>query len=259
MNSNIDMNKLKNIAFTACCLLAGLTAVKAQNKNVFDKNYRFVHSENLVADKDFYLLTVIEHTPAVKTLIANDADLKQVLTERLEMIKSRVADTSKHPQSLVGGFRYTADDSTKLTGALHALYKKNQPSFDQMINAHLRASGYYQRFAGLSNAELYLKAWGQYFYGINYIIDQFGLGKKMRYPRIDSASYVVQSRYYCMVMKDMFALLDEQTGGMKLFYQPSLQVALHLMDANDRDEPARFEPMETTVNTGAVARIKTTD
>jgi len=59
-------------------------------------------------------------------------------------------------------------------------------------------------------------------------------------------------------MKDMFSLLDEQTDGMKQFYQPSLAVAMHLMDANDRDEPARFEPMEQNDNKAAVAKIKTT-
>src|ERR1700761_8148277 len=123
---------------------------------------------------------------------------------------------------------------------------------------HLRPSGYYQRFVSLSNKALFLKELGQYVYGINYMIDQFGLGKKMRFPRIDTPNYPVNSRYYRMVMKDMFALLDEQSNSMSLFYQPSLAVAMHLMDANDRDEPARFEPMEQGENKAAVSSIKTT-
>lgn len=68
----------------------------------------------------------------------------------------------------------------------------------------------------MRNEDLLLHAWAQTVVGINYIIDQFGLGKKMRYPRIDSANYVVDSRYYRTALKDMFAYLSESTAGMKL-------------------------------------------
>ena len=172
-------------------------------------------------------------------------------------MKNHATDTCSYAFSLVGGFKYSSEDSLHLSEAMLALYKSHPSAFDLLINNHLRPSGYYQRFAGLSNPDLLLKAWAQYIYGINYIIDQFGLGKKMRFPRIDSPNYVVSSRYYRTVVKDMFALLDEQTDNMKLFYQPSLAVAMHLMDANDRDEPARFEPMELGENKAAVTKIKT--
>ena len=252
------MNKIKNCCRLFPAMLLVFCAIHSMAQTGFNKNYHFLHSNNLVADKNFYLLTVIDHSPAVKSIIVDDAYFKQLFAGQLALLKSHVTDTCSHPLSLVEGFKYTKEDSLKLAENVASLYKGHQTAFDQMINAHLRPSGYYQRFAGLSNEELLLKAWGQYIYGINYIIDQFGLGKKMRYPRIDTASYVVSSRYYRMVMKDMFALLDEQTGGMKLFYQPSLAVAMHLMDANDRDEPARFEAMEQNDNKLAVAKIKTT-
>jgi hypothetical protein len=257
------MNKDKRnyiALFAACLAMLFSTQTNAQVKQApgFNKNYVFLHSGNLVVDKDFYLLTVIDHSPEVKKLLADDEYLKQLFTTRITTLKNHATDTSSTPWSLVGGFKYTKDDSLSLADALLALYKSHPSVFDQIIDKHLRPSGYYQRFVGLSNADLLLKAWGQYVYGINYIIDQFGLGKKMRYPRIDSASYVVNSRYYRMVLKDIFALLDEQTGDMKLFYQPSLAVAIHLMEANDRDEPARLEPMEQRDNKAAVAKIKTT-
>jgi len=235
--------------------LLGLKGAFAQTAG-FNKNYHFYHSGNLVVDKNFYLLTVINATPRIKKLIAYDKDLQQLLNDRITLIKGRVSDTSSAPITLVGGFRYSRDDSAHIAGRIMALYSANQVPFDAMINSHLRPSGYYQRFVKLSNPELLLKAWGQYFYGINYIINQFGLGKKMRYPLIDSPNYVVTSRYYRTVLKDMIALLDEQTDEMKVFYQPSLAIAMHLMEANDRDEPARFEPMAQTVNKKAFDRIR---
>jgi hypothetical protein len=111
----------------------------------------------------------------------------------------------------------------------------------------------------MSNEDLLLHAWGQTVVGINYIIDQFGLGKKLRYPRIDSANYDVDSRYYRTALKDMFAYLSEQTGDMTVFYHSSLAVALQLMDLNDRDEPARFEPMASGENKAACEEIAHTD
>lgn len=239
----------------AVLLLISTNSIAQINKG-YDRNYHFLRSGNLVADKNFYLLTVIDQSPAVKKLFNENAYFKQLYSERLAVLKSHATDTSSHPGSLVGSFEYAKDDSLQLAENMLSLYKAHRPAFDQLINTHLRPSGYYQRFVNLNNAELLLKAWGQYIYGINYIIDQFGLGKKMRYPRIDSPSYVVTSRYYRTVMKDMFAMLDEQSEAITQFYQPSLAVAMHLMDANDRDEPARFEPMEQKENKGAVEKIK---
>src|ERR1700750_638082 len=75
----------------------------AQQKPVvgFNKNYVFLHSDNLTADKDFYLLTVIDHTPEVKKLISNDNYLKQVLTARVTLLKNHVSDTCITPLSMV--------------------------------------------------------------------------------------------------------------------------------------------------------------
>ncbi|EHQ30364.1 protein of unknown function DUF218 [Mucilaginibacter paludis DSM 18603] len=236
-------------------ILSGRATIAQINKG-YSKNYKFVHSNNLVADKNFYVLTVIDHTPEIKSILNANGQLNALLNNRIEILKQHVTDTCSLPSSLLGDFRWTKSDSANMALVLKELYVKNTGAFDVMIDNHLRPSGYYQRFINLNNQDLLVRAFGQYVIGINYIIDQFGFGKKMRYPRIDSPSYVVTSRYYRTVMKDIFAALDEHTDGMKQFYQPSLAVAMRLMDANDRDEPARFEPMETGANKKAFDRVK---
>jgi hypothetical protein len=126
-----------------------------------------------------------------------------------------------------------------------------------MIDHLLRPSGFYQHFTSLPNDSLLVRAWEQTAGGLNYIIDQYGLGRKLRYPRIDSASYDVNSRYYRVALKDMFGALSEKLDGMTAFYQPSLAIALQLMELNDRDEPARFEPLGTGENKAALLAVKT--
>ena len=235
-----------------------LKAASSQSGAGYQKSYHFLKSGNLVADKNFYLLTVIKYTPSIKKILAKEEKLNEVLNARKLLITKHASDTCSLPVSLVTAFKYSESDSLLLDEIFKDLYSKNKLVFDELINKHLRPSGYYQRFVGLSNEALLCRAWGQYVVGINYIIDQFGLGKKMRYPRIDSASYVVTSRYYRMALKDMFAYLSESTDSMEYFFQPSLAVALQLMELNDRDEPARFEPMETGANKKAIEKIKTT-
>ncbi len=233
--------------------------VHAQPGAGYQAGYRFLHSDNLVADKNFYWLTVIGKTPALQQLLAADPELKQLHDRLLTTLKSHVEDSCQWPLSLVADFRFTSADSLAVDQRLKFLYEGNRPPFDALVDKHLRPSGYYQRFIAMTNEDLLLHAWAQTVVGINYIIDQFGLGKKMRYPRIDSASYVVTSTYYRGALKDMFAYLSEKTDSMPAFFHPSLSIAMELMDLNDRDEPARFEPMESGQNKAAIKAIAHTD
>ncbi len=238
--------------FTAARLIA-------QPGSGYRPDHRPIVSGNWLIDRNFYLLTAISKSPVVKAALVAEPALKQTLEQRVATIKQHATDTARSAASLVTGFRWTTADSLAMLTAVQGLYDRQTPAFDKLIDGQLRPSGYYQRFVGMSNRELLSRAWGQYVVGINYIIDQFGLGKKMRYPRIDSASYPVNGPIYRTVLKDIFALLSEQTDSLTVFYEPSLAVALHLMDANDRDEPARHEPMSTGDNRLAVAQIKRTD
>ncbi|PLK46464.1 YdcF family protein [Emticicia sp. TH156] len=224
----------------------------------YNKNYRLLSSGDLTIDKNFYLITVIEKTPEVKTILSNNAALKSLLQKKVEVLKTHVTDTCSHPVSLLSDF-FWKQDTAALAKELQTVYAANKKAFDKIIDGHLRPSGYYQRFVGLSNEVLLAKAWNQCFYGMDYIINQFGLGKKMRYPHIDSASYVVTSRSYRIMLKDMVASLNESSKSFDVFYKPSLAVAMQLMQANDRDEPARLEPLEKGINKAAYEQIQKTD
>ena len=53
--------------------------VFAQTGAGYRPNYRFLHSGNVSADKDFYLLTVISHSPRLEKLLASDDTLNVIL------------------------------------------------------------------------------------------------------------------------------------------------------------------------------------
>lgn len=237
------------ISTLAFVLTTSTTTAYAQPGAGYRKDYALLHSGNLVADKNFYLLTVIDHTPAIADILAADPRLRALRDRRI---------TSLHDPHVID-FEFSPADSLEIAGILSQLYTRHKPVFDKAIDNHLRPSGYYQRFIALSDKDLFLHAWGQVVTGINYIIDQFGLGKKLRYPRIDSATFDVNGEYFTYALQDMFAGLAGTTDSMSLFFHPSLSVAMQLMALNLRDEPALFEPMEKGENKQPYEAIPGTD
>ncbi len=235
------------------------TIIYAQPGAGYQKNYPLLHSGQITADKNFYWFTVIDRTTAVKHLLSADPTLKALHDRLITTLKDHVTDTCSWAATLVTDFRLTPEVEQQVSGVLLALYQQHRAAFDDMIDHQLRPSGCYQQYIGLPNDSLLLHAWMQAAAGINYIVDQYGLGKRMRYPRIDSASYDINSRYYRTALKDIFAYLGEKDSAMSLFYHPSLAVALQLMDLNGRDEPARFEPLESGENQLAVEAVKKID
>lgn len=255
----------RTILFVLFILSASI--ICAQPGAGYRPGYHFLHSDNLTADKIFYLLTVINHSPEVKKLLESDVVLGDFAKQRTTLLKHHITDTCKTVFSLLSGFKWTRIDSmrsersdyTLIDRAIRKLYTAQSAPFDQMINRHLRPSGYYERYKNLSNEELLLKAWAQCETGMNYIVDQYGIGKKMRYPDVDSISYDVKGVGYKNLIKTMFSYLDERAGSTTLFYQPSLSIALQLMNINERDEPARYEPLERNMNKQAVQKAKATN
>ena len=249
---------LSPIALSLCIVIFAQThSAFAQTGAGYRPSYRFLHSGNVSADKNFYLLTVIGHSPRLEKLLASDDTLNAILHDRLTLIHAHSDDTCRTPESLIEGFRWTSDDSAEVDRALRRLYAGQSKPFDTLVDNHLRPSGTCERWITLDNLDLLLQAWGYSVRGMNYILDQYGLGKKLRYPRIDSVSFDSRSVYYRGLLKVLFPYLSERADSMRVFYEPSLKLAMELMRANDRDEPARFEPLETGVNKAAVTRAKT--
>jgi len=56
-------------------------------------------------------------------------------------------------------------------------------------------------------------------------------------------------------VRNILAVMEEDGAALELFFQPSLSFALHLLDANHRDEAGRLEPLERGENAAALGRI----
>jgi len=229
--------------------------IHAQKSCGYRNKYHLLHSGNLVSDKSFYLLSMIAHSPEVRRLLATETTLAGISKQKTNLLRRHNADTCKMVKGLLSGFRFT-NDTTALLAALSEVYDKHRGQFDALIDHQLKPSGCYYRFNTLDDKTFFLNCWRELFKGINTIIGHYGYNEGFRYPDIDSASYDVKSPDYRDLIKTMFSYLDEKTGKMTLFYEPSLTIAMQLMAINERDEAARYQPLERGENQKAVQRVK---
>ena len=201
-----------------------------------------LHLTRPVQDKNFYLLSLFERTPAAARAIRADAGLSALLREKGAALHRAAATCGLDDNCFASAMKFSEQEIGQAAAALRRLALDDAP---------LRASGTEIRHPTVE------AAWIDAANGINNIIDVYGTGKAPRYPQIDSVSFDVKSQEYGQLLHTVAEDLDEQRGALTLFFQPSLRFALDLLEINHRDEAGRFEPLERGENAAALRRLRT--
>ena len=215
----------------------------------FDSNYRLVLT-NSVQDKNFYLLSLFQRTPEVRKLLENNPNLKRLTVDKVRALeKAAGCDNIRCFDDLL---KFDSDAIETVTGALRGL--ANQPAFKQLAKRDLRPSGVFIKYAGQSDEELLVAAWKDAANGMNRIIRVYALGINPRYPAIDKVSFDPSTDAYRDLLKAK--IKDISLGREPLFFAPTLNFALKVLEVNRRDEAARYEPLEAGENRAAVQSLK---
>ena len=90
--------------------------------------------------------------------------------------------------------------------------------------------------------------------GLNSIIQVYGQGSAPRYPLVDGPIDTPGSTLFNAAVKDALALAKASEDDPALPLDPSLPLALALLDANDRADAVAFEPLDLAHNGGALGR-----
>ncbi|RYF45193.1 MAG: YdcF family protein [Chitinophagaceae bacterium] len=121
-------------------------------------------------------------------------------------------------------------------------------------------------FETVDAAEYLRKAFEQDANGVNFAIEVYGNGRRPNYPNIDSIDFKVRDlkdtalyhpSLYQLIYNSSY-ILDAKNQRQRSFYSVPLDYALLLLDLNERDQAADYEPMEKGINEAAVKAIKTT-
>ena len=219
-------------------------------------SYQWIKGAGYVQSKNYYLLTLLESLPAAKSIIASDSALVQLSRAKIEKVVNGLLQCDKDAFCYTERMKFSETEIRDIGDRLAALYTDNN-GLGQLVAKHLVSSGAYVLLQDLSSKEMLVKAWEQDAKGINFVIGVYAEGKKANYPLIDSTSFDVKARNYFGLTYNLSSLLITESKGNPLFFQLPLAASLHLLEMNERNMAADFEPMVKGENRAAVEKIKT--
>jgi hypothetical protein len=213
-----------------------------------------------VQDKNFYVLSLIERTPAAVEALARDPELTALGETKWEATEQAAGNCNKPKADCIVDISHMAGaeiDAALFTPAeidtagkhLQQIYKE-RPAVRALLAGAMRRSGFFELYRHDTDETLLAHAWVDAAHSIDQILQTYGMGVAPRYPKIDSPSFNVNSPAGSQLIHSVAAQKP-----MCLFFEPSLHIALGLLEVNHRDEAGRFEPLETGVNAAALRRL----
>ena len=221
----------------------------------FDSNYQ-LSLPKPVSDKNFYLLSLFRRNPSVRRLLSRNRALKQLATAKASALKQ--IQTCHDVRCFDQLIRFDSQTIEAVAAELQTL--ANGSEFKRLAKKDLRPSGVFIRYNNQSDAQMLVAAWKDAANGLNRILSVYGLGEAPRYKDIDRVSYDVATEAYRNLLKAKIA--EIKFARAPLFFEPTLDFALKLLEINRRDEAGRYEPLEQGENKAAVqnlSRIKWSD
>lgn len=246
---------MRILIFTFLLVIFSLS-IKAQQSKP-DPNYHLLGTSRPIQYKNYYALTLMEQIPALKSMLSKDAVLAKILSEMNARVATAIASCANDINCYGKAFKFSEEDIQRVSQQLKALYQKDN-ELGKMLSQHLIPSGCYLNYGTIEPQELLVKAWEQDAQAINHVIAVYVEGAKPNYPKIDSIAFNVKRDKGYAQMVNTSALIVNHSSPT-LFFQPNLRFALQALDINDRSDPADYEPMISTVNAQAIAKIKTTN
>ena len=138
--------------------------------------------------------------------------------------------------------------ATELQALAHA------PAFKLLSKTDLRPSGAFIKYSAQADTEMLVAGWKDAANGLNRILSVYCLGNNPRYKDIDKVSFDVTKEEYVNLLKAKTREIN--LSRESLFFEPTLNFALKLLEINRRDEAGRYEPLEQGENKAAVQSLK---
>ena len=192
-----------------------------------------ISSGSSVQDGHFYVLTLFQRIPEVRSDLAADPTFAAILRDKVANANPRDFRTA------VNGMIFSESEIDVVRATLVRTFGQS-PAIPSLVMNHLRPSGCYIHLASLPDAEMLDEAWLEAARGINQIVGEFALGNGARFRGIGSPSNDLKSLAYQKMILDAehASVSAAQNTHEALFFEPSLRFALSLMEINHRDELA---------------------
>jgi len=218
------------------------------NSSGFDPTYKLT-LRNAVSDKNFYLLSLFQRNREVGKLLSEDKVLKKLADDKLQAL--RIAANCNDVACFDQLLRLSGPSIETVATELQGLAKR--PEF-KMLARDMRRSGAFIKYSHQSDTEILVAAWKDAANGMNRLLSIYCLGNDPVYKEIDKVSFDVSSEAYRKLLKVKIA--EIKLSKDPLFFEPTLNFALKLLEANRRDEAGRYEPLEEGENKTCLHQMK---
>ena len=218
------------------------------NRSGFDSTYKLTF-RNAVQDKNFYLLSLFQRNPEVRKLLTRNQKLKKLTNEKLQALSVEANCDDVHCFDRL--FRLSDPTIEMVATELAGLAK--HPEF-KILASDMRRSGAFIKYSRQSDTEMLIAAWKDAANGMNRLLSVYCLGHDPLYKEIDKVSFDVTSEEYRKLLKVKIA--EIKLSKDPLFFEPTLNFALKLLEANRRDEAGRYEPLEEGENNAGLHNLK---
>ena len=210
-----------------------------------------------VADKNFYLLSLIERDAKARQTLSQDTEFRALAETKAKTLKSIFPRIDFGKVKPLEDIKFSEKEIYSVSEELGHLAATHR--LDSLI-LNFRRSGTSQNIANLPDAEFLAKAWTSTAQGLNRVIDVYGLqSMAARTGSIDSPIYNTKNPLYGGMIKTMVGVAAGDVDEKSSFFAPTLNVACRLLEVQLRDEAGRHEPMEKGVNREAYRRAQHTD
>jgi hypothetical protein len=212
--------------------------------------YQLLSGHNYVQSKNYYLLTLFNDVPAVKSLLQKDPALAKITADKRDEINTATRTCGSNLGCYIKAVKISGDQAKAVSERLSLLFEQNK-DLQLLVSAHLIPSGCYNLYAGLGNQQLLVKAWEQDVKALNHAISVYAEGQQANYPKIDSIAFNVKAKGYTELVALNAGLAIAETTKQALCYSATLAFALHSLEINERNQIADEEPMVTGANKAA--------
>lgn len=221
----------------------------ALNNSGFDSHYQ-LSLPKPVQDKNFFLLSLFQRNREVRRLLSRNKALKQLAAAKVSALSK--AASCNRVDCFDQLMRFDGPTREAVAAELQRLAQR--PEFKRLARKDLRPSGVFIKYNDQSDAQMIVAAWKDAAAGLNRILSVYGLGKDPHYQEIDRVSYDVSTEAYRNLVKAKIG--EIKVSRDSLFFEPTLNFALGLLEINRRDEAGRYEPLEQGENKAAVQNLR---
>jgi hypothetical protein len=228
--------------FAAGCLLTAYAEVSQGNESI----------DSLITDKIFPFYNYVAHNQVFANIIQKDPAFKKQSVRQVKRIIMAL-EQCDNVTCYTTAAQWNPDEIAAIGNRLIQLCHDN-PKMRRLLPL-LKAGEHYSLYDTKTDTAFIRSVWNDAALGVNRILDTYIIGGKPRYPAIDSISFPIDDPVFRERVHRQLVELVKQHAPKDLFFKLPLQFALWALVINDRDEAARYEPLDQGMNKSAVESI----